>query len=381
MHPPLTLRADAADAPDVGGCLPASAGVAVFEGHKQETILIAAGGDLRALVRDRLRDDAGPRRAALAPVVARVHAATVGGAFEADIMLLELARERAPSLYAALTDRWQAWCLRLDADASPPIWSKGDVAHDPGDPETLVGPLPDKDAAGRLGERLDDLFELCRYPRELKLAPSGTACAYKEMGRCPAACDGSEPMSAYRDRVREAVSFASGDTEDILAAARSAMRAAAIDQDFELAATRKAHVEALETGLDGRAFKRVGAMRHFAAALVLPGERRGWARVVSLEGGAWRWVCDLRPDADLTPLATLGAARTPWPAGDRAAGERLGLLVSRWLGKPKRGVRRRETVFDLRQGSPAERDWRKAIKAAAEPAGPDDEPVREQDIG
>lgn len=362
--------------------LPRAPGVAVFEDDQGRSVLVASGGDLRALAGERLSGDAGGRRADLSSVVARVRASTVGGAFEADIVTLELARERAPAIYAALTDRWQAWCLRLDAGAPTPIWEKADAARTNADAGVLLGPMPDKDSAGRLGERLDDLFELCRYPRELRLAPRGTACAYKEMGRCPGACDGSETMSAYRERVRAAVAFAGGRRDDAIERAQLAMQDAARGQDFERAAMLKERVERLEAGLRDRGFGAVGSMERFAAALVLPGERRGWARVMLLERGVWGWVADVDASAQIPgPAGLLPARPGAWPAGDAPAGERLGLLVSRWLVRPRRGVRRRSSVLDLRAGLPDARAWRRAIRAAAEPAGEDDEAVRAHEVG
>ena len=48
------------------------------------------------------------------------------------------------------------------------------------------GPIDDKHAAARLIELLEDGFDLCRFYSILVQAPAGLACAYKEMGKCPA---------------------------------------------------------------------------------------------------------------------------------------------------------------------------------------------------
>ncbi|MEL7473064.1 MAG: UvrB/UvrC motif-containing protein, partial [Planctomycetota bacterium] len=195
----------------------------------------------------------------------------------------------------AAADRWQAWCLRLDADADPPTWKKhrlGELSASERRRGALLGPIRDKDAAGRLGEAMDDLFDLCRYPVELAKAPSGMACAYHEMGRCPAPCDGSEPMDAYRARVREAIETVCGDLAPERASAEAEMRAAAGRQDFERAARLKARVERLRS-IDGFAYKWLGRVERLRVIALLPAERDGWVRVMAIAAGRWRVIADV----------------------------------------------------------------------------------------
>ncbi|MFI4896879.1 MAG: hypothetical protein ACIARR_03540, partial [Phycisphaerales bacterium JB059] len=183
--------------------LPARPGVIVFEGDDGQTILLAATGDLRRFALTRLGrpDDQTPAsRENLAPITARLRARVVGSAFEGDALYLEEARARLPGAYRSMLDTRRAWCVHLDPEADPPVWRRLDLLGAPGEPispETIIGPFRDKHAATRFAEHLDDLFDLCRTPRELEIAPRGRACAYKEMGRCDAPCDGSADMAAY----------------------------------------------------------------------------------------------------------------------------------------------------------------------------------------
>ena len=62
----------------------------------------------------------------------------------------------------------------------------------------LLGPVEDKNVAGKLIEDIADWFDLCRYYHILVESPNAKACAYKEMGKCPAPCDGSISMPQYR---------------------------------------------------------------------------------------------------------------------------------------------------------------------------------------
>src|SRR5947207_15818153 len=70
----------------------------------------------------------------------------------------------------------------------------------------FVGPVEDKHAAARLIELVEDLFDLCRYYNILLESPRGKACAYKEMGKCPAPCDGSIGIEHYRRMVEWSLS-------------------------------------------------------------------------------------------------------------------------------------------------------------------------------
>lgn len=169
------------------------------------------------------------------------------------MVYLEQARDRLPSTYRTVLDTRRAWGGQLDADAEFPVWRKLDLVAASGqgeamEPSALIAPFGDKDNPGRFGERLDDLFDLCRTPRELELAPDGRACAYKEMGRCDAPCDGSASMEAYRARVRDAVRFAAQPVELSLSAIEQRMARAAAEQDFELASSLKTRAERIRKG-------------------------------------------------------------------------------------------------------------------------------------
>lgn len=319
---------------------PGRPGVAVLHGDDGEVVLVASTGDLRAFI---------ARRSEGGRVAARV--AVCGGAFEADCLQLEIAREIMPECCAAIADRQRGWFVHLDPDAAAPSWRKTDlrdVRWGPGVAETLIGPFANKHAAARAGEALDDAFDLCREPRRLALAPRAEACAYKEMGRCPAPCDGSEPMEAFRARVRTVLALAAlgltGLGESI--GRDVAARAAALD--FEAAAALQRRAGALE------AFSRPG-LRHartlgqFGVLAVQPSGRSGWARVMVHAGGATRWWGDV---ASRDEAAVIGACRgaLAWAEGAARAivlsgrgVERVGVVVTH-LYAPGRG---RGTVMAL----------------------------------
>ena len=112
----------------------------------------------------------GAPRAHLRAITARVRIAPAGSRFEAEWWYLRIARQVMPSEYRALLDRWHAWFVHVDVSEQIPRLRKLDLAGS-GDRDgpgrraprgMLLGPIRDKEAAGRLMEHLTDLFDLCR---------------------------------------------------------------------------------------------------------------------------------------------------------------------------------------------------------------------------
>lgn len=382
MRTPLPISFD--PTPDAGlTTLPARPGVVVFESG-DATVQVAACGDMRAFVRRRLSPEAGPGLD-LGSITSRVLAVPVGSAYEADLVCLELARERLPQTYSSMTDRWRAWFIHLDAAAPTPVWTKTDLQERVGelDVTSLLGPMPDKHAAARFGELLDDLFSLCRYPAELARAPQGRSCAYKEMGKCPAACDGSEPMDAYRRRVVEAIEFAAAPWAAAIGKVEAQIEAAAAGLDFETARRLAESRTAIDKASKTRALRLVGRLDRLLVLGVLPAERFGWARLIVQAVGEVEVVADVSAEAseaDLVEIISALPRAVPQPKGPltKAGAERIGLLVNHVFRPVPRGRRRRAEWFDLsaREGAvgldPAE--LARAIGAAAVAGDDKDEP-------
>lgn len=223
---------------------------------------------------------AGGPRADLSAVVARADLTLVGSGFEADLAFLEIARRVMPGTCDALTEHWRGWFVHLNPEAAG--WRKtnlADVASGAMEAriEHLIGPVNSKDLAGKLGERIDDAFDLCRFPRELALAPRGTACAYKEMGRCPAPCDGSEPIEGYRERVKSVLRRL-GDAPDSRDAGLSAaMFEASRAQDYRRAAEVKGRIDRLEL-LEKPAMREARPLHTLRFVGVFPAAKAGVAR-------------------------------------------------------------------------------------------------------
>lgn len=261
--PALTVELPATDEPssrDWSLALPASGGVVSLDGPDDRPVQFLVAADVRAAARARLvrpgGSDEPSTRADLRPITRRLRVWPAGSQLEADLLFHRTADAEHPELARAALDRASAWFVHIDPGEPFPRWRRlatselatpaplGTAAD-----AVLLGPIRDKHACQRAIDELNDLFDLCRYHHILVQAPEAQACAYKELGKCPAPCDGSEPMDEYRARVREAVAFWR-DPAAWRGHAERAMSQAAGELDFEAAARwkeRLAHAGRLES--------------------------------------------------------------------------------------------------------------------------------------
>lgn len=352
---PIAASVAITDNPDFLA-LPASSAVVIIETLYRRTILIATTADARELARKRLapHDPAQPRSARVDyHALARggtVHAIPVGSSLEADAVYMHQARARLPHLARVVAERRRAWFVHVDPEEEFPQWTKTNLIGLVGVRSAgnaiggqalpaglLLGPLPDKDSAGSFIEKVIDCFDLCRFHTILVQAPRGVACAYKEMGRCPAPCDGSESMAAYRARTLAAARGVSPPTPHI-EARKVALKGAAEKQEFERAALIHKELVRLKT-LDKPSFAHVRDLKGWRDVLVLPLATKARATVAFFDRGRlWR-IGDVDP-ADPNTIAAvaesllLASSSRGGPSCDTIVDtesiDTIG-LVSRWL--------------------------------------------------
>lgn len=283
-------------------------------------VQLATTQSLRRVLLARLADpDRKPRRADLAEVARGVRWRPLSTAFEGRWWYYRVARELYPNDYRRRIAFGPAWFLQVNwTDAVPELRATERVWVQPGE---FVGPWPTHRAARETLELLWDLFDLCRYPEQVRKAPQGTRCAYAEMNRCDAPCDGSVPLSAYSERCRAAWRFVTGGSLEWAGRAALHMKQAAAQREYEVAARLKQHVQVAEAwharwaGNVQRA-ERMDVLLGFRAA-----RRRAWKlfrfrRGELIEGpvvtarkvgsGALAWL-DAQPEAP--PAETAPAVR------------------------------------------------------------------------
>jgi excinuclease UvrABC nuclease subunit len=310
--------------------VPAARGVLTFEDAEGRAILVVAAADLRRAARSRMAAAATPR-ADLRAITRRIVMITTDSVFETDLLFLTTARLLLPSIYKAAAERWRGWFLRVDPDEEHPRFVKQSTQSLESEGGELLGPVSDKHAAGKLIDRLIDVFDLCRYHSVLVQAPSGTACAYKEMGRCPAACDGSETLESYRGRVREAIECCRDGPEATREAWRKRMTHAAAALEFERAEHLRRKIDDA-AGLTHGSLRWLGVLESMRLLCITHGGAKDWARVHLVLPGQVLPLADVRVDTThgvldaLVARAAVQADRSPAFAATPEQCDVLGLV-------------------------------------------------------
>ncbi len=203
--------------------------------------------NLRASLANRLCEQPADEKTRGIPyrqVVRKVSWRRVDSQAEADWVYAQAARELFPHAYRKLIDSWSAWYVCVDPEAKFPRYTLTD--HPRWElSRTTFGPMPTRAAAERFVETVVDAFDLCRYYHILQQAPHGQACAYKQMHKCPAPCDGSVSVGMYHYLIEESIAaITSPGVADIH---EKRMHQAAGGLQFELAGRIKPYVQQLRS--------------------------------------------------------------------------------------------------------------------------------------
>ncbi len=336
VAPPLGEEALAA--------IPAKRGVFLLVSAEGRPILLTTAADMRSRLRFRLtepQEDGPSRRADLRAITARIAWRLTHSAFETDWQFLELARAIWPRTYTELLSSRPAWFLTVEADAAIPELGRTQ-ALDAALAERSLGPFPDRSGTEKFIEALTDAFDLCRCVQILRQAPRGSACPYKQMGRCGAPCDGTGSLADYRDALLQAARYAAGDREGLRRELDAEMRSAAKAMAFEHAAGIKARLERL-ADLEAPKYAHVGPARQARYVIVQSGPRASQACSFLCDRGAIQPgpLLDYPPQAQ--PLSALLAGSDALAAQHRDLTvvdlQRLGLVTSYLFAAPaKRGL-------------------------------------------
>jgi excinuclease UvrABC nuclease subunit len=270
-------------------------------------------------------------------IVRRVHWRRVDSAFEADWVYYEAAREIFPRTYRGMVGCRPAWFVHVNPDSPFPRYVKTTDLAKPG---VLLGPLEDKHAAAGLIEMVEDAFDLCRYYNILTVSPNAKACAYKEMGKCPAPCDGTVSMRQYRSLV----DWSARSVVEPLPLIRDhtrRMQQAAGELRFEMAAKIKALIDQLGRLGKGR-FRHVAMLKDFQYLSLQNGPREGLAKVFLVTLGRVDEIAGLVAEptssADLLRLALQSAADRQAEKVDPVGAERIGVVARHLFAGKNRGV-------------------------------------------
>jgi DNA polymerase-3 subunit epsilon len=284
--------------------------------------------DLRYSLKRRLSADEAeaPRskRVDYRALVRRIHWRRVDSAFEADAIYLEAAREFFPRTYRAMMGFQPAWFVHVDADAEFPRYTRTTDLHDR--PGVLIGPVQDKFVAARLVEEVADWFDLCRYYNILLETPNATACAYKEMGKCPAPCDGSISIEQYRGMMAWSARLIV-EPQELIAGTKARMQQAAGELRYETASKVKAYVDSLSQ-LGKGPLRHLRRLEDFSFVSLQRGPREGTAKVFLISPGRIEEAVGLMAEpAGLSELLHELARERRECSVDETGAERVGLVT------------------------------------------------------
>jgi hypothetical protein len=306
-------------------------------GREDHPFLLATVGNLRAALQRRLTDvpaDAHSKRIQYGQVCTRVHWRIVHSPFAANWWYWNAARSLFPDSYKQMLGFRPTWWIAVEKHAQFPKLRRVQALDDAD--LQYAGPIRDKTAAGKLIETIEDVFDLCRYHHVLLQAPHGKPCAYKEMGKCPAPCDGSVPLSWYHDQMTQAFAFITGESRMAWkAATEAAMKAAAGALNFEQAGRIKQRLTRAAL-IEAEPFMHLAPLESFAFLSLQPGQGKPYLEP---------WLIHPRMEEPVRPLEQLNkktlaagvealfaqcakAAAVPVPPSlDERTTEQLGLLA------------------------------------------------------
>jgi hypothetical protein len=255
--------------------LPARWAVALLVDADGKAVQLICLKDLRQGVRGRLEQEQGGKRVNWAELVRGVRWAAVDSEFEADWVYLRAARRFFPAIYQQIIEKNQAWFVHVDPDAEFPRYVRSTALN--AEEGICLGPFPDRNAAGKLIELVEDAFDLCRYYNILTQSPHGKACAYKDMEKCPAPCDGSISIEQYRRLIEISVAGLA-EPERLIEEHTRRMEQAAAELRFETAGKIRAYISQLAQIGKG-ALRCAKPLGEFAFVTVQRGPRKGQAKV------------------------------------------------------------------------------------------------------
>jgi excinuclease UvrABC nuclease subunit len=264
--------------------VPAKWAVYLFADEADRPLQLLCVKNLRYSLKRRLGGDENlllNKRVNYRQIVRRVYWQRVHSTFEADWIYLEIARQIFPETYSAMVGFRPAWFIHVNPETDFPRYAKtSDLSGKTG---VYLGPLEDKHAAARLIELVEDAFDLCRYFNILVEAPNGRACAYKEMGKCPAPCDGSISMEQYRWMIDWSVRTLA-DPREFIREQINRMESAASEQRYETAAKIKTFVKQISEFGKG-AYRHVRRLEDLAFVTLQSGPTPGSAQIFLIVRG------------------------------------------------------------------------------------------------
>ncbi len=226
--------------------LPAEPGCYLFKDGKGRVVYVGKAKSLRSRVRSYFQEGSSDERY-FVPLLARTvgDLETIVTASEKEAAILEdsLVKEHQPRFNVKLRDDKSFLCLRIDARAP---WPRIDVVRRPTpDGARYFGPYPSATSARRTVHLVNKHFQL-RTCTDVDMAARKRPCLQFQIRRCLAPCVYPVDGAWYADQVRAVGLFLDGRHDELSRELDQRMRAAAADLAFELAATYRDQLRAID---------------------------------------------------------------------------------------------------------------------------------------
>jgi excinuclease ABC subunit C len=161
---------------------------------------------------------------------------------EALVLEANLIKQHRPRYNVLLKDDKHYPFLKITKETYPMLVVTRKVVKDGG---KYYGPYPDSRAVWRAKNLIDNTFAL-RKNSGIPFTPKKRPCLNFHMKRCLAPCVGYATPELYAEAVSDVVAVLEGKADDVLQKLREAMREAAQNREFELAAGIRDRVQAVE---------------------------------------------------------------------------------------------------------------------------------------
>ncbi len=228
------------------GALPARPGCYVFRDSKGEPLYIGKAKSLRARVKSYFQDGSSDERGfipLLRRQVADLETIVTGTEKEAAILENSLIKESRPRYNVKLRDDKEYLTLKLSLSQE---WPRLELVRRPDkDGARYFGPYHSATAARRTLHLVEKHFQL-RTCSDRELANRSRPCLQFQIKRCPAPCVMDVDREHYAQQVRAVSLFLDGRHDELSAELKERMRAASSAMEYELAATYRDQLRAVE---------------------------------------------------------------------------------------------------------------------------------------
>ena len=213
-------------------------------GEQEQQPYLARCANLRRRAKRVLRPaSAGSKSLSLRGIAREAIYWPVGSALEANLILLEQARNRFPSRYRRMLRlRFPSYIRLLRSNRFP----RAQVTQHPGDTDSTFGPFLYRTQAEEfLGKALDQ-FQIRRCDEELSPAPEHPGCIYGEMKSCLRPCQAAVSDERYREEAIGFLEYLASGGESIRGLLERQRAQASDNLDFELAARLHKRLQKLD---------------------------------------------------------------------------------------------------------------------------------------